>query len=356
MTLGLRSQSSIAEIADRVVPDVDAWRNSVSGKGSADATYKEWMHFCIRLPGERNGHLLVNVNVTESLVRGVSIRAPKLIVLAELDEWTGNIESFSSESVWGPAGGLDVRLGGNRIRWQAGSFRLSLQSSTLSAELSLRPVVMPSVSSSVSFGPDHAMHWVVLPRLETSGWVRIAGRRLTLERELAYHDHNWGHFRWGGDLSWEWGFVHPDDPSCPFNVVLLRVSDGGRHRTLAQSVLLWEGERLLRTFQNREIRVALSGSHRARRPLTLPKIASVLLPGTSSGVPATLEIVAAGLTDRFGLRFDTSSKARVAIPSDLDPCRLVLLNEASGRARVSGTTRGRSFDFAGRAMMEFVRG
>jgi hypothetical protein len=217
-------------------------------------------------------------------------------------------------------------------------------------------VSLPSVTSSVSFGAGHFLHWVVLPRLEASGWVAAQGRRLTLERELAYHDHNWGRFRWGGDLAWEWGFVHAREPSSAWSVVVLRVSDGGRHRSLSQAVLVWRGARLVRTFQNAELGLSLSATHRGPRPLTLPKIASLLLPGTSSGVPGRFAVEAAGHGDRLALEFETTSKARVAIPSERDPFGLVVLNETSGPAHVRGVIEQEAFDFSGTALMEFVRG
>jgi len=39
-----------------------------------------------------------------------------------------------------------------------------------------------------------------------------------------------------------------------------------------------------------------------------------------------------------------------------DPFKLVLLNESCGRATVSGSVQSDRFDFAGAAVMEFVRG
>jgi len=196
----------------------------------------------------------------------------------------------------------------------------------------------------------------VVPRLEATGWVTVAGRRFLLSGELAYHDHNWGHFRWGEDLSWEWGFVNPADPHCPWSVVFVRVSDGQRHRTLSQGVLLWKDDVNVRTFQNREISVRLEGAHTEARPLTLPKIAGLLVPGASSGVPARLILEATGQGDSLALTFDVASKARIAVPSDLDDFRVVLLNETTGGAHVRGVTERGRFDFRGPAIVEFVRG
>ena len=200
------------------------------------------------------------------------------------------------------------------------------------------------------------MHWVVIPRLEASGWVEVGGRRLELARALTYHDHNWGHFRWGEDLSWEWGFVNPTDPACPWSVVFVRVSDGGRHRTLSQGALVWNQDVNVRTFQNREIDVRLEGTGAGPRPFTIPPIAGLLAPGASSGVPARLALRADGLDDELAIDYEIASGARIVVPSDVDDFGYVLLNETSGPARVRGTTRAGDFDFTGPAIVEFVRG
>jgi hypothetical protein len=340
---------------DRAVPRVDAWRGAPIGVASEGASYKEWMHWCVRLPGEAGGHLLVNLNVTEAGAPSFR-RRPRLIVLAERAGWSGLVEDFADDAVVGSAGTLDLAMGRNSLRWQRGAFRLSLETSDIAAELTLRPLVLPTVPTRVSLGEGRSIHWVAIPRLEAHGWARVGAERMKLEGTTAYHDHNWGHFRWGGDLSWEWGFVNASALDDARSAVLVRVSDRGGHRVLGQSLLLWEGDSLTRTFQDRELRIALEGTDLGPRAFTVPPLASLLVPGTSAGVPASLTAVGTRGGDVLGFTFETASRARVAIPSDVDPFRLVLLNETSGRARVEGVIEGQPVAFEGAGIMEFVRG
>jgi hypothetical protein len=343
-------------VIGRAVPRLDAWRRSPTGPASEGGSYKEWMHFCVALPGTLAGHLLVNLNVTETGGGPAARRAPRLVVLAERGGWTGALETFDDAAVSGPAGGLDLRLGHNVLRWRDGVYRLSLSMEGLTAELSLRPLTAPTTATRVSFGPGRSIQWVVVPRLAADGWVRVAGETIALRGAPGYHDHNWGHFRWGGDLSWEWGFVNPVDPACAYSAVFVRVSDRGRHRTLSQALLLWRGDQLVRAFQDREVTTTLSGTHLGPRPFTLPKAAALLAPGTSTGVPARLAMEGRGADDHARVQYDTASKARLAIPSDVEPLGLVLLNETTGLARVEGRLGAEGFAFEGPAMMEFVRG
>jgi hypothetical protein len=354
------TRAALAERAPRVVDDavarLDGWRRPLTGPVTEAASYKEWMHFCVRLPGDPPGHLLVNFNVTERRLATCRLRTPRMIAMCDTDRWRGEVQTFGDEAVAATPGRVDVRMGSSHLRWRDDAFEVRIDAADLAARLRIRPLVLPTVTSSVSFGPGHAMHWVVIPRLEASGFVDVGGRRLTLERALTYHDHNWGHFRWGEDLSWEWGFVNPDDPACPWSIVFVRVSDGGRHRTLSQGVLVWKDDVNVRTFQNREIDVSLEGSRAVERPVTIPPIAGLLVPGASSGVPARLALRAGGSGDGLALDYEVATGARIVVPSDVDDFGCVILNETAGPARVRGSTRAGDFDFTGPAIAEFVRG
>jgi hypothetical protein len=340
----------------RAIPRLDGWRRGASESPSPSASYKEWMHFCVALPGDPAGHLLVNINVMERLLPTGPERRPRLIAIGVRGDWTGVVDSFDADQVRGRAGQVDLELGPNRLLWRNGAFDLEVHGAGITAKLRLRPLALPTVATSVSFGPQHSIHWVVLPRLEASGWVDLGHGRIALDRAPAYHDHNWGHFRWGGDLAWEWGFVNATSGGEPWSAVFARVSDGARHRTLSQSATVWRGGAVARTFQDGELRMTCEGTHGGPRPFTLPKVASLLVPGASSGVPARVSVEAKGGDDKLRIEFESLSKARIAIPSDVDPFKLVLLNEVAGRARATGRTYAGDFDLSGPALMEFVRG
>jgi hypothetical protein len=351
--------SPIPGVAARAVPRVDGWRRGPRDRPSASASFKEWMHFCVAIPGEPAGHLLVNINILERMLPTGPERTPRLIALGVQGDWTGVVESFEPRQVSGRAGEVDLDLGPHRLRWRDGGFDLEVRSAEVAASLRLHAVALPTVATSVSFGAHHSIHWVVVPRLEASGWVAFAGRRFILHRAPAYHDHNWGHFRWGGDLAWEWGFVLPSDAADPWSAVFARVSDGGRHRTLSQSATIWRAGAVVRTFQDRELHMTLEGSQGSKqgpRPFTLPPVASLLVPGAARGVPARVVLEARGHGEELRIDFESTSQARVAIPSDVDPFRLVILNEVAGQARARGALAAGAFDVAGPAVMEFVRG
>ena len=48
----------------RAIADVDGWRAEPAERGGG-AKYKEWMHFCVRLPSTQLGQLLVNLSIMD---------------------------------------------------------------------------------------------------------------------------------------------------------------------------------------------------------------------------------------------------------------------------------------------------
>jgi hypothetical protein len=339
-----------ARSLDEVGAGGNAWRTPLTGPASNTGARKEWMHFCVALPS--GGQVLVNLNVTESGGR----RVPRLIVLGWDRSWCGSVRSFADDEVSGGSGRLDVRLGPNRLRWHEGAFQLSLATPELTGELELVPSLLPTVPTTVSLGAGRSLHWIVLPRLLANGWVRLGSERHLVARAPAYHDHNWGNFRWGGDLGWEWGFLLPESGDTRMSVVVVRVSDGLGHKSASQTALVWRESRLVRVFQNHELEFESHGTRPPARPFTVPRVASLLAPAASSGVPARFATRARGAGDSLDFDFSVHDAARVALPSETDPFKLLLLNETTGRARASGSIGGERFELEGDAMMEFVRG
>jgi hypothetical protein len=247
-----------------------------------------------------------------------------------------------------------VRFGTSSVRFREGVYLLSIEHGAIRAELQLTPCAWPTMVTSLSLGAEQHLQWVALPRLAATGWVRIGSTRTTLQAEPAYHDHNWGQFRWGSGLAWEWGFVQLRCDDQPWTVVLARVSDGARHHTLAQSALVWRGQDLVHTFQNRRLELQSSGQLRMTNPFTLPRLARLALPDALSGVPAQLDLRAADGSDELQVTFEAASACRIALPSESDDYKLVVLNETCGSARVRAKLGPHVLDAEGEALLELV--
>jgi len=83
---------------------------------------------------------------------------------------------------------------------------------------------------------------------------------------------------------------------------------------------------------------------------------NLLVPGAASGVPERLSLKASGREDWLSLSYRCEEASRIAIPADLDPVGLTLLNETVGTLVVEGSIGGRELALETPAVVEFVRG
>lgn len=328
---------------------------TVGGPGD----HKEWLHFVVHA-GELD--LLVNFSLVDDVRPGAPPGAefPRLVVLTRTrGGWDGDIERFEPDEVEVVGGAVDMRYGANHVRFAEGAFQLRVALRRRPIELSLRlvPQVLPAHFNNIRLVmEDRPIHWIVLPRLAAHGSARVGDERFELQGAPAYHDHDWGHFQWGRDFAWEWGFSVPRDAGSPWTVVFTRMCDRARNRTFTQGLFLWKRESHHRIFRGREIDVAPRGFLRARSVFKLPAVMSLLAPGTDTDVPRSLEVLGEGQGDRLRLFFDCEDVAQVCIPNDSDDEGVTIINEVSGRLGLEGEVRGERVEMESWGMFEFVRG
>ena len=124
-----------SRLVDDAVSRLDGWRSPMTGVATESGSYKEWMHFCVRLPGDPPGHLLVNFNATERRLSNGQVRTPRVIVMCDAGGWRGEVQAFADADVTCAPGRVDARMGGNHLRWRDGAFEVQVTA----AELSARP-------------------------------------------------------------------------------------------------------------------------------------------------------------------------------------------------------------------------
>lgn len=339
----------------RILTDVDYFRRSPS-RLSGRADHKEWQHFLVHTEGV---HLLVNWNLVDDQWATEARRAEvaRLIVLARTDAWDGDVERFTEDEVEVVSGRIDARFGQSTLRFEGGRYLLSiaLRHRPISAELELVPITTPALSANQPLSRERSLSWLFVPRLVALGTITIDGRTSRVEAAPAYHDHNWGHFLWGDDFSWEWGSALPWDPENQWSVVHVRMTDRGRSTARYQGLFLWRGNAPLRVFRDEEIHVSGDGRFAIDRPLRVPRAMAMLAPGSASDVPGRMDIVARGDGDELRVRFAPEDVAQVVMPSERDPEGVTVINEVSGRVTMEGRVRGIEVAMEGPGVFEFVR-
>jgi hypothetical protein len=195
-----------------------------------------------------------------------------------------------------------------------------------------------------------------VPRLRADGWLRIGRQEHHLDRDVAYHDHNWGRFHGGDDFGWEWGSVLPSKPEDPWSFVFMRMTDWRRLHSSSQALYVWRHNEPAAMFRDAAVRASSSGLLGRAPDCTLPPPMRLLLGGDASDVPASVAITARSSTDVVHVEFRPESYARLAQPSEVRLDRSVVLCETSGTARVSGSVGGEDIDFSGAGVFELLHG
>jgi hypothetical protein len=316
--------------------------------------FKEWYHFVVHRPGWR---LLVNFSLNHEHARADPTRlAPRVIVIAHDTQWTGAIERFDESELDVSADLGTLVIGGNRVVVRPDGYRvvIDLPGHDIRGELVLTSLSRPFVVNNQPVG-EGRLCWLFVPRLRADGWLRIGGQEIRLENEVAYHDHNWGRFRWGGDFGWTWGAILPTGPKEQWSLVFHQMTDRRRLRCLSQALYVWRHDEPAAIFQLATVQVRCRGLLGRSADCTLPPPMRLVLDKVSD-VPESIEITATRAGDALRVEFRPQSYARLGLPSEVSLDRSVVLCETAGTGRVSGSINGEDIDFVGAGVFELLHG
>jgi len=317
--------------------------------------FKEWHHFVVHGRGLR---LLINFSLTNEVSgTGHARLAPRVIVIAHDDRWTGAIERFDDHALDVSAELDGLTIGDNRMTVAPDGYHVAIDLSDkgIRGELDFASASRPFVVNNQPVG-DGRMSWLFVPRLRAQGWLRIGDREHRIDNDLAYHDHNWGRFWWGDDFGWTWGTLLPKASDEPWSMVYLQMTDRSRLRCLSQALYVWHHDEPAVIFRHAAVQTRSHGVLGRAADCTLPPPMRLLLDGDVPGVPKRIEIAATRAGDTVHAEFRSQSYARLAQPSEVRLDRSTVLCEASGTARASGTISGESVDFVGTGVFEFLHG
>ncbi|MEN0062754.1 MAG: hypothetical protein AAGA48_11430 [Myxococcota bacterium] len=335
----------------RAIERTDWFRRPPSRIGF-EPGFKEWMHFCIYAGGL---DLLVNFSEVDH-PSGSDTDVRQTLMVQMNDRWHGAIDTFPAGAIGVRGGTIEADFGPSGLRFENGRYRLWAQTHStpeIRLDVSLSPMALPVPVYNVVVGDSPPIHWVVVPRLHATGEVSVGERRLRLDRTPAYHDHNWGHFRWGRDFAWEWGFAIPAEPHNPWSFVFARLNDRSLTRILMQTAFLWHGARPAEAFRDTEITIRHEGLLRPSYVHKLPPVMALLSQGSATDIPARVIIEAHHATASVYVTFESRAVAQVIIPND-DDLGVTIINEVSGSCHVQGKTADGPIELTCNTVFEFL--
>ena len=231
------------------------------------AEYKDWLHLNVLDHGSGAvGLVNASVHGDPRDERSRAVGAALLHVPGE--GWLGNLEVLGVDEA--AVGGASVALEHVAVARDNERGRLLASADLPDDELRLEVTATPAsrplpVELPLPLGSGW-ISWYALPRIELSGTAIAAGRRLDLAGASGYHDHNWGRWRWGDDLGWEWGCFLAPAPGPAF--VVARTTDR-EHERGSPPLLTVDVGPARRSFAGAAVELALDGMLEAE-PRRLP--------------------------------------------------------------------------------------
>jgi hypothetical protein len=250
---------------------------------------------------------------------------------------------------------MSMSVGSSTLALGPNGYEISaaLHERQLTAHLTLTPRTLPLVARTNAAIGTGQISWLMLPRLTATGTVVVNSRVHRLKGVPAYHDHNWGHWRWGENFSWQWGFGIPDDDANPWTVVFQRLSDRTRGTTVELIMALWRGAELYRLFQQPEINISPIGFASVRPVLKLPRVLSLVAPEHTTDAPERLLVTAESGRDRVHMTLDTCDLAQIVVPNESN-LGVTLINEVRGHLCLQGCVKGHEIAATGEGFYEFL--
>ena len=340
-------------LAGPVLERTDFFRGP--GPVTADPTpYKEWHHFVVHGEGCR---ILVNFSLCTDASEIGGPPVARVIVLVHQDGWRGHIAHYDLDETELSRAGIHARFGASVLTWREGAYQVdvSLPEQGIVGRIRLEPRSRPFVKNNQPLAPGSRMSWLFVPRLVADGWLMVGGQRFSMRAAAAYHDHNWGRFRWGDDFGWQWGSIMPTSSANPWTIVFARMTDRGHRHARSQGLYVWREDEPVVMFRDANITIETSGPLRQPPGAVIPGVMRLVSAGSASDIPAEHRVTGRRGDDRLELTFRPDDYGRVVIPSETDDEGTVVLNEVSGRVEAHGSVNGEPLRVEGSGVFEYLR-
>jgi hypothetical protein len=315
------------------------------------ALYKDWLHLNLFHPP--SGLVgLVNVAVHGEPGDPRSRAVGTALVHVPGVGWTGNIEAAGrddaavSEHAVGLRGvALGIDPGAGRVLASARLPRDGLELD-VTARVAGRAVSawwrMPLGQGWIS--------WFAVAQLTVAGTATVHDRTFSLDGADAYHDHQWGRWRWGDDLGWKWGcFMAPGgDPVF----VVIRTSDRAHGPRDRPTLIVHTGGRR-RVFSGGSVRIAVAGALDPPRRRVPGALAALHTDRAQPRLPAVVRVDADDGADHVSLEFHARAAVQV-ITAELTESGFGFIHEMPGSFESSGHVNGADLRTAGLGVFEHV--
>lgn len=228
--------------------------------------------------------------------------------------------------------------------------------SNLELKFLARPKAGPiHVEERTRFGSGF-IGWGFNPAMTVQGSVKAGGERHYFDSNwYCYHDRNFGVFRWGENIGWEWFVCNLKDEKGQSCQVVFDQRTGKNHLERGfPYVFIFRENRLKRVFVGMSLDITWQREKKSKTPLRLPgHLATVFSSRISSDVQSII-FTAGDERDRLSLQMRTEKSYQIVVP-DNETRQYTIMEEISGKAKLLGSLNGNRLKATGYFYGEFVR-
>lgn len=311
--------------------------------------YHEWIHFVVLHP-----RITVILNFALQWTPPSEGWRGTVTILAKSSRWRGEVAEFGGADLVWQSGGMDCSFGDNVVSFGADGWRIRTRSDDVQIDLVITPTSVPAAASRLPFAATSDARWFVVPRCAVRGLVRLPEIEVDMSDGTAYHDHNWGEIRWGGDFAWEWQFWHSDGQPA-WTAVSSQLLDRDRHVCRQRGLMLWAGSQQVRAFSHSETSISFDGHQRVPMRGTFPAPLALTQPRAWEALPTTWRVEAARGLDFVRLDLRPETVCQVLVPDGERLLGIVAIQEIEVAGELTGEISGQSVRARGRGIGELVR-
>lgn len=326
---------------------------------SCQLDWKDWYHYILFDPGSGT-KILMNVSlggrpgdgeVQVSLVIKHARGRGKIETYAEVRSvpWEpGMVKRFPLE-ITTPNVKLQIKDGQSGLVMNGRNSDIHLE---FTAEARGDPFL---IDEQAKFGQGY-IGWGFIPGMAVKGFYSVCGTNFKIGGSwYCYHDRNFGRFRWGEDIGWEWivaSFEGSNNSS--YQVVFDQRTNKDHSEKGFQYIFIFRDNRLKKVFVGNTLRVKWKRKKPCGIPLRLPgNMASAFADKISAEIES-VELTARDDKDFINITFHTAKAFQLIVP-DYEKRQFTVMEEISGKAFLNGMLSGSNIKAKGHFYAEFVR-
>lgn len=304
--------------------------------------WKDWYHYILIHP-ETGMRILVNITLMGRPQRGeiqvsLIINSPNALLPPSLQ--TKDLIATFATTVAIPwkandvcSQPLEIQAKGVHLQIQGEQSKIQVQDkrSQLSIEFQTQVKATPLlVTEDAKFGSGF-IGWGLIPGLEVLGKFDIGETQFNLNSDwLCYHDRNFGRFRWGEDIGWEWFVIFAQtETKIPLTLIL----DWRTNKTHTQGglpyIFIYQNHQLSKIFLGETLRLNWQWSTVPYQPLRLPGVMASLFSDRVLKMPQSLQIEAEDEQDHLFLNLNFDATLELIVP-DNQSRQYTFIEELSG--------------------------